>query len=476
MAYAEAVTATPPAVTDEMVADLRRQLDDAATGRADDDGRRGERPVAVQQRPRADQPGLQGPLRDPGRAVGRRASHEHRPPTPPLRPAPAAAVQRGLPDAGQRRRRRGRRPGRLAALVGRRPQRRRRRARLPRADHLPAGARPAGLGARPAGELRRAVAARAAADRRAVLRTPGEDAELGEQVSLALLVVLETLSPLERAVFVLREVFGMPAARWPRLSTAPRPPSASWRTGPGSTWRPGRRGSTPTAGPAGGHRAVLRRRRRRRHRRAHGRARPRRRPDERRRWPGQRGPAADPRRREGRPVPRRASPAKGSPFPGLGWWSPRSTARPPWWAGSRNEPFGAVSLVVVDDRIEQVLVVVNLASWPGSPSAPSGWPLWAPPGDLAVRPPPPRRARRARPVRARPSRRRRLRQRGTVATWTAAGTEVTYCIVTDGDAGGFDDTPREQMGPLAGPSSVPPPPPSASTTSASSAIRTDGWS
>ena len=33
-------------------------------------------------------------------------------------------------------------------------------------------------------------------------------------------------------------------------------------------------------------------------------------------------------------------------------------------------------------------------------------------------------------------------------TWTAAGTEVTYCIVTDGDAGGFDETPREQMGPL----------------------------
>jgi LmbE family N-acetylglucosaminyl deacetylase len=37
---------------------------------------------------------------------------------------------------------------------------------------------------------------------------------------------------------------------------------------------------------------------------------------------------------------------------------------------------------------------------------------------------------------------------GTVATWTAAGTEVTYCIVTDGDAGGFDDTPRDDMGPL----------------------------
>src|SRR3954466_4395566 len=37
---------------------------------------------------------------------------------------------------------------------------------------------------------------------------------------------------------------------------------------------------------------------------------------------------------------------------------------------------------------------------------------------------------------------------GTVATWTSAGTEVTYCIATDGDAGGFDETPRDQIGPL----------------------------
>jgi RNA polymerase sigma-70 factor (TIGR02957 family) len=35
-----------------------------------------------------------------------------------------------------------------------------------------------------------------------------EDAELADSVSLAMLVVLETLGPLERAVFVLREVFG----------------------------------------------------------------------------------------------------------------------------------------------------------------------------------------------------------------------------------------------------------------------------
>lgn len=37
---------------------------------------------------------------------------------------------------------------------------------------------------------------------------------------------------------------------------------------------------------------------------------------------------------------------------------------------------------------------------------------------------------------------------GTVASWTAAGIEVAYCICTSGDAGGFDDTPREEMAPL----------------------------
>jgi RNA polymerase sigma-70 factor (TIGR02957 family) len=43
-----------------------------------------------------------------------------------------------------------------------------------------------------------------------ILTSPdvADDVELAETVSLAMLVVLETLSPLERAVFVLREVFG----------------------------------------------------------------------------------------------------------------------------------------------------------------------------------------------------------------------------------------------------------------------------
>ena len=35
---------------------------------------------------------------------------------------------------------------------------------------------------------------------------------------------------------------------------------------------------------------------------------------------------------------------------------------------------------------------------------------------------------------------------GTVAVWTDRGIDVTYCIVTDGDAGGFDpDVPRSEI-------------------------------
>jgi RNA polymerase sigma-70 factor (TIGR02957 family) len=43
-------------------------------------------------------------------------------------------------------------------------------------------------------------------------REVAEDVALAESVSMAMLVVLETLSPLERAVFVLREAFAMPYA------------------------------------------------------------------------------------------------------------------------------------------------------------------------------------------------------------------------------------------------------------------------
>jgi LmbE family N-acetylglucosaminyl deacetylase len=38
---------------------------------------------------------------------------------------------------------------------------------------------------------------------------------------------------------------------------------------------------------------------------------------------------------------------------------------------------------------------------------------------------------------------------GTVALWTDAGIEVSYCLVTDGDAGGFDKSlPRAEMAPM----------------------------
>jgi len=47
---------------------------------------------------------------------------------------------------------------------------------------------------------------------------------------------------------------------------------------------------------------------------------------------------------------------------------------------------------------------------------------------------------------------------GTVARWTEAGIEVVYCVVTDGDAGGFDeDFPGRRCRPGAGPSRWPRP-------------------
>jgi LmbE family N-acetylglucosaminyl deacetylase len=33
----------------------------------------------------------------------------------------------------------------------------------------------------------------------------------------------------------------------------------------------------------------------------------------------------------------------------------------------------------------------------------------------------------------------------TIASWTGAGIKVAYCVCTSGDAGGFDDTPRDRI-------------------------------
>jgi LmbE family N-acetylglucosaminyl deacetylase len=34
---------------------------------------------------------------------------------------------------------------------------------------------------------------------------------------------------------------------------------------------------------------------------------------------------------------------------------------------------------------------------------------------------------------------------GTVARWVSEGIDVSYCLVTRGETGGFDDTPRDQV-------------------------------
>ena len=123
--------------------------------------------------------------------------------------------------------------------------------------------RRAALGARPAGGVRRAVVARAAADRRRVTSVPDPEhaAELADSVSMAALLLLERLSPLERAVFVLREVFAFPFAEIAdggRQVGGGVPPAR--RRGRAATWRTGRPrfdGGPPRA--RGARRAVLRR-------------------------------------------------------------------------------------------------------------------------------------------------------------------------------------------------------------------------
>ena len=117
---------------------------------------------------------------------------------------------------------------------------------------------------------------------------PEHEALLADSVGLALLVVLETLTPAERLAFVLHDMFAVPferdrddrraLARRGSAARQPRPPPR-----PRYGARP-RRGPRP---PAGGRRRLPRRRARGRLRRAGRRARPRRRaPRRRRRRPG----------------------------------------------------------------------------------------------------------------------------------------------------------------------------------------------
>jgi RNA polymerase sigma factor (sigma-70 family) len=74
-----------------------------------------------------------------------------------------------------------------------------------------------------------------------------EDVATAESVSLAMLVVLETLSPLERAVFVLKEVFDF---SYPEIAEAvdrSEPACGRPPTGLATTFRPAGRASRPIA-------------------------------------------------------------------------------------------------------------------------------------------------------------------------------------------------------------------------------------
>ena len=71
-----------------------------------------------------------------------------------------------------------------------------------------------------------------------------DDVELADSVSIAMLTVLETLGPVERAVFVLREVFEMPYGEIADATGGPPTRFGRSRGGRVSTWRRASRGCT----------------------------------------------------------------------------------------------------------------------------------------------------------------------------------------------------------------------------------------
>lgn len=77
-----------------------------------------------------------------------------------------------------------------------------------------------------------------------------DDASTGlehtESLSMALLVVLETLSPLERAVFVLHDVFGFGHPEIARILDRSPAPSGSWPAAPAATSIPAGRAGRPS--------------------------------------------------------------------------------------------------------------------------------------------------------------------------------------------------------------------------------------
>jgi RNA polymerase sigma factor (sigma-70 family) len=79
---------------------------------------------------------------------------------------------------------------------------------------------------------------------------PERSVELADSLSMAALLLLERLSPLERAVFVLRECSGSASQRPRRRLGGRRRRAASSRCGRGATWGRAARGLKPTEGSA----------------------------------------------------------------------------------------------------------------------------------------------------------------------------------------------------------------------------------
>ena len=132
-------------------------------------------------------------------------------------------------------------------------------ARVRRHRHDAAGDRRAALGACPARALRRRVAAGADHHRRRAA-TPRGSAELADSLSLAMLVLLERLSPEQRAVLLLHDVFdygyaeiagivGKSEANVRQLAT---PGPAARRAATGRAFRP--RASSATSSRGGSSR------------------------------------------------------------------------------------------------------------------------------------------------------------------------------------------------------------------------------
>ena len=199
----------------------------------------------------------------------------------------------------------------------------------------------------------------------AVDDSPERDAVLADSVGLALLVVLETLTPAERLAFVLHDVFAVPFDEIAEVAgqDARRGPAAGEPRAP-----PGpRRHAEPRRRPRRSSAASSTRSWRRLARatsRARPRPRPRRRLPDRRRRHRSRSPA---RRSSGPPRSPRSSCAAGRRSPGSPG-PPSSTAPPAPSIRAPHQPTIVAGFTVVDGRIAAIDLIADPAKLGGLPS------------------------------------------------------------------------------------------------------------